>query len=212
MDNKLVTESKMTRFSRLRFSPDGKDLLYVQYHAGKYSAVIAGKTGPKFDSIKWNYPGWGQAFFFSPDARHVAYVGRRSGKDILVVDNKPGEPVTGTEIIGIKFSDDSKQFAAIANGGNLKWFVIWNGLSTTPRGMLGAGDIMFSPNGHRLLYTTRVKGGMMLIVNDTPSQIYETIIKDTGPLIRFRSPDKFDYLIKKGDKTLLVEEHLVPIN
>jgi Tol biopolymer transport system component len=210
LDGKVVASYKTKSLSRLTFSPDSKHLLYVLRHGRKCSVVIAGRTGPSFDQIKWNYPGWEQAFFFGPHNKRVVYVGRQEGKDVLVVDETPGEPLEHNQILGIKFSPDGKQVAAMVGRARKKWFVMVNAERTTPRGHVLFRTITFSPDSRYLAYVTRIGNGWSVVINDTPGSVHDRISFSESKTIHFDRPDRFSYLVEKGNETFVVEERLVP--
>jgi len=207
LDGKVVASYEMASLRHLTFSPDSQRLLYVLEKQGT-CAVVDGREGPVFERIKWNYPGWDQVFFFSPDHKRVAYVGQREGMDTLVVDQSPGEPLQGAQILGMKFSPDSRHLAVMAGGPNQKWFVILDGTPTTPRGHVIFNRMTFSPDGRYLAYVTRTGDGWTVVVNDVAGIVYEKIACAGRSPLRFISANQLRYVAWKGDEMFIVDEHL----
>ena len=210
VDGKVAITYDKASIEHLTFSPDSKRVLYVLAQPeSQYRAVIDGQIGPAFEKIKWNYPGWQQVFFFSPDHTRVAYVGQQQGKDILVVDQSPGEPLEDAQVLGIKFSPDSKQLAAMAGRPGQKWFLVADGTRTTPRGHVIFNSITFSPDGRYLAYMTSTDGGWTVVVNDSPGAVYERLASAERQPLRFVAADRLQYGAAKGAEVITIEERLV---
>jgi Tol biopolymer transport system component len=211
VDGEVAVSYDMATLEHLTFSSDSRGVLYVLCgQGGRKCAVIDGKEGPVFEQIKWNYPGWEQAFFFSPDPKRVAYVGQRKGQDILVVDQVPGEPLGEAKIWNLKFSPDSKHLAAMAGRSYEDQFVIADGIRSTPRGRVIFDSITFSPDGRYVAYMTSVEGGWTVVVNDTAGTVYEKLGIAERPPLQFISADGLQYVAAKGNERFVVEERLVP--
>jgi Tol biopolymer transport system component len=160
---------------RLRFSPDSQRLAYIAYR-GKYGTqkqkayfVVDGQEGREHgDSIYHTY--------FSPNSKHAAYIainGRwqdPSHTEQLVVDGSEGPVVDRIEDSSIRWSNDGKHLAYVAE--EEKEWVVLDGKAQAKYGLIS--DMAFSPDGKHLAYMAS-DAGDVVVRDGRPGPIFDEI-------------------------------------
>ena len=126
-----------TSIDRLRYSPDGRKLVFVAKVDNKSVVVFNSKEGNMYDNIIGDV-------FFSPDSNQMAYVtfNKKTNKKIVILNGKGlkeyddiGGPAlrTGSQKINLVFSPDSKHLAYTAySNSNKSKFVVVDGKEGAP--------------------------------------------------------------------------------
>jgi hypothetical protein len=94
-------------------STDGKRTAYAARRNSKWVAVIDGKEGPEFESIRVD------RFWFTADGAHSAYVGTREGRQIAVLNGKESKPYG--YIYDPAFSPDGRHHTYLVADEEKKW-------------------------------------------------------------------------------------------
>jgi WD40 repeat protein len=125
---------------KMRFSPDGKHLVYGAKEAMGLVLVVDGTEKPCNGQV---------CFSFSPDSKHTAYVVTvGSGKSAVVWDGKLGEP--SWAIGALVFSPDSKHLAYAWKDEAEKAHAVCDGIKGPTYDRVG--DPVFSPDSKCLAY------------------------------------------------------------
>lgn len=168
---------------------------------GKVRIVIAHTSyrGKLYDAVFIN------SVSTTPGLKHIAYLARDGDRQFVVVDHREEPAFDRIAYDTIQLSSDGARVAyAVSTDvtGVKEWIADGKKLpeSTFLR------DFVFSPDGRYLAYVTRADNGWMVVVNDTPGSVYDRIITT----MHFESPERFNYLIEKGNETFVVEERLLP--
>lgn len=150
----------------LRFSPDGRRVVYRIRREGREIAVIDGVEGKPYASLS--------PIFFSLDSKRVLYVVSEQGKKFVVWDGKEGKRydsiATTTPVI--VFHPKGSDFIYRAKVGT-KWRIVFN----DQEGRLydEIDDPTFSPDAARWGYTARRGPRWYLVINDKETRITQGI-------------------------------------
>jgi len=91
LDGKIVPGFDDVVWSSLKFTHDGRHLVFVAKQDGKFMVVFDGKSGPAFDQIgSKGMLDAGVVPLLDPIGTRIAYSARNGDKWLLVVDGKPG--------------------------------------------------------------------------------------------------------------------------
>jgi Tol biopolymer transport system component len=151
------------------FSPDSKHVAYATVRAGKLMVVTDGVEGEDFDEVN-------DYFQFSADGKRMAYVAKREGKEFLVVN---GVATAYDEIIGFKFSADSKQLFVRARRGKTMMSLLEGGepKEEAANSVESKNDFQmaFSPDSQHTAWVSQ-RGGKSFVVSDgAAGNLYDEI-------------------------------------
>ena len=165
LDGKEIAVTDRLLQDSLRFSPDGRRVVYSYGLPPKSRVVLDGQEGPAFDGLS--------DCFFSPDSQRFAYFAKRGKQWMVVLDGKEvvasGEGRwEGTTV----FSPDSRRFATgIGRPGKCCLWV--DGREQGEYDEIGEGSVIFSPDSKRLAYGAVRAGRCLSIVDGKEGQAYE---------------------------------------
>ena len=171
---------------RLRFSPDGRRLVYRAKKGEKQVLVEDGKVLKSFDGIK-GMP------VFSPDSKHLAFMGVNGRKISVVFDGKvilkgyqnAREPT---------FSPDSRHFA-VAVKDQKKWKIARDG-KVSDKTYKFIQSLVFSPDSGRFAYAAQTGQELFLVVDGKEAPHFKTV----GTPVFSPDSSRFAYAVHTGKK------------
>ncbi|UCD10218.1 MAG: PD40 domain-containing protein [Dehalococcoidales bacterium] len=204
------------------YSPDSNRLAYIVKEGmntrnRQFFVVRDGEEGEKQTNKISNLT-------FSPDSDHLIYISEtnisisRKHEGVLVV-NEEGKELTEGEIRRFVISPDSNRIAYVSYGSHwppeYQYRIFSDGEEIGRYDFIG--DCVFSPDSQHVAYVC-IKGPKMSVTLDrSEGQEYE-ILGSTGTtpsaadmnirLVVFDSPDRFHYLVRKGDGIYVIEEKI----
>jgi beta-lactamase regulating signal transducer with metallopeptidase domain len=134
------------------FSPDSQHLVYLGKVGTKWQAVLDGRAGTSYLSIRY--------LAFSPDSRHLTYIALRDTKPsrIIVTDDKEG--TESTRVFPPAYSPDSQRLAYLVDS---KESLVVDGQRMREYGLVTS--MRFSLDSLRLAAVQTNKQSEMLLVN-----------------------------------------------
>ena len=176
--------------SFLTLSGDGKRVAYVVDRGNmKYSVVVGGEVGPKYDGAA--------GLTFSPDGDRFAYVAGSGDKGIVVSDGQPGTAYDA--VGGLTFSPDGNHIVYAARQGQ-KWFMVVDGRPGPDYEAIGGSGAVFSADGSRFAYSAKKGTNWVVVVEGQPSTEYDGI----GSLVFSPDGKHLAYLVKDGPKLTMI--------
>ena len=197
----VVNDDEYARFEdiyspTIKFSPDGKNILFRAMSNGKETVSLNGRPGILHDNIT-------EDPFFSPDGKHHAYTASDGDLVFAVID---GAVCRGLSGVGKPvFSNDGKRAAYVAGDGR-KNFVI-DGENESPKFELVYNEPVFSPDGKHLIFCANDGKNDLVVIDGEAGKPYERIV-NFGGSIRFSSNDTFHYMALKKNRIVIVEEKI----
>ena len=184
--------TKFKYFSPVKFSPDGKHVVYAARRGKQWTVVMDGQPSAEYNGIF--------DLDFSPDCKGVTYIAARKRESAspsgarfswtVVIDGKPSPEYD--EILDLRFSPDGKRVAYAAMQ-DKKWSVIVDGQAGTkydeilgpkhlyehtllkPAALGMISSIEFSPDGQRVLYGAKTDNKWVAVVDGKASAEYDNI-------------------------------------
>lgn len=195
------------------FSPDSNRVAYIaEEDRGKF-VVINGERMKRYDDVG--------APIFSPDSKRIAYAARGAKDHFVVIDEQEGKEYRGVE--KAIFSPDSKRLVYVAKKEG-KSFVVVDGKEGKKFNRVSTPA--FSSDSKHIAYaveaTVKNKRLEFVVVDGKEGKNYDDIVEikrtgkkgkddedaDAKDFITFDSPDKFHYIVRKGNNFYLVEEKI----
>lgn len=171
LNEKVISDRPLPNLVRTIWSPNKKEVVSIFYdNNGKRFKYYNYQTQKAVDlgtAIK--------SLAFSPDGSHIAYfksLGADSAVYVSAPDGSSSRKIIDTRLSDLDISWPSPEyisFKTTADGGNSVYLLSMTGNLTRLLDTEGQTDILWSPDGTRLLYSSKENSGFVLSVKEVKS-------------------------------------------
>lgn len=187
---------------KISFAPDGARTAFAAERQGSRFMVVDGVEGKPYPKISAHPP------LFSPDGHKLAYAAF-NGTDWLVAVN--GIEQAGYAGIGegsLLFNNRGSRLAYIAKVKTGAWTVVSDGIAGPYYDAIAQNSLAFSPDGKNLVYSARRGNKWFVVLDNHEGRLYDGIVTDEGPQIRFNGPAFFQYVALDGRRIVAIKERI----
>jgi len=131
-------------------------------------------------------------------------------KQSVVVGGKKQKEYSAIGANTLIFSPDSQRvaYAARVGSGRYRKFVVVDGKEGKKYDNISEGSLSFTPDSKKAAYAARKGSNGFVVVDAEEGSQYDDIVTRAGGRIVFDSPDRLQYLARKGSRIYLVEERI----
>jgi hypothetical protein len=164
------------------WSADGRHQAYAAERKGRWLAVVDGREGPTFESLR------ARSLRLSHDGAHYTYAADEDGQVVVVADGVKSAPY---EAVGHLTLGASGRVAFMARRKLGALVVAGSSESSVYEDV---ADLAFSPSGRRLVWTARRNGHWHVVDNGSESEPYDRVSK----LVWAPRTDALAYAVGQG--------------